>query len=56
MIRDLHGLGLGHEDIGKILPAISAYVEEKFGLSGFGHLGDLICKDLDSELIDPKAA
>lgn len=56
MIRDLQDLGLGHEDIGQILPAISTFAEERCGLTGFGHLGDLIGQDLDAEIESAKAA
>lgn len=56
MIRDLHALGLSHEDIGKLLPAVSSFVEAKCGLSGFGHLGDLIGKDLNAVKSAQKAA
>ena len=48
MIRSLHDLGLGHQTIGKLLPAISEYVAEHNGLTEFGHLGDLIGTDLDA--------
>lgn len=47
MIQNLHGLGLGHQEIGKILPAVSAYVSQTYGMTEFGHLGDLIGTDLD---------
>ena len=48
MITALHGIGLDHKDIGTLLPAISAHMEEAHGLTGFGHLGDLIGSDLDA--------
>ncbi len=48
MIRELHTQGLGHEQIGKLLPAVSTYVEDTYGMSGFGHLGDLLGVDLDA--------
>ena len=47
MIRDLHALGLGHDQIGKILPAVSEYVSDTYGMTGFGHIGDLIGTNLD---------
>ncbi|MEZ5986515.1 MAG: hypothetical protein R3B94_11255 [Hyphomonas sp.] len=50
MITALHGIGLDHKDIGALLPAISAHMEETHGLTGFGHLGDLIGSDLDGDL------
>ncbi|MEO0983809.1 MAG: hypothetical protein AAFX03_14285 [Pseudomonadota bacterium] len=49
MIRKLHAIGLGHEEIGQLLPAVSHHVEEVYGLTGFGHLGDLLGVDLDAE-------
>jgi len=49
MIRSLHDLGLGHQTIGKLLPAIADHVAENNGLTGFGHLGDLIGTDLDAD-------
>lgn len=49
MITALHGIGLDHKDIGALLPAISTHMEEVHGLTGFGHLGDLIGSDLDGE-------
>lgn len=49
MIRSLHDLGLGHQTIGKLLPAISEHVAEQHGLTDFGHLGDLIGTDLDAD-------
>lgn len=48
MITALHGVGLDHKDIGMLLPAISAHMEDAHGLTGFGHLGDLIGSDLDA--------
>lgn len=60
MITALHGIGLDHKNIGALLPAISTHMEEVHGLSGFGHLGDLIGSDLDGNLTagdsDTKAA
>jgi hypothetical protein len=50
MITALHGIGLDHKDIGALLPAISTHMEEIHGLTGFGHLGDLIGSDLDGEI------
>ncbi|KCZ90897.1 hypothetical protein [Hyphomonas jannaschiana] len=49
MITALHGIGLDHKNIGALLPAISTHMEEVHGLTGFGHLGDLIGSDLDSD-------
>ncbi|MEO0882507.1 MAG: hypothetical protein AAFY34_07205 [Pseudomonadota bacterium] len=47
MFRDLQGLGLGHDEIGRVLPAVSEYMAETYGIDGFGHLGDLIGTNLD---------
>lgn len=41
MIRDLIREGLGAREIGKLMPAISSYASEAFGLVG-GHLGDIL--------------
>ncbi|KCZ51315.1 hypothetical protein [Hyphomonas pacifica] len=56
MISELHGLGLDHKAIGQLLPAISSYMEQYHGLTGFGHLGDLIGSDLDAEAAAAQAA
>ena len=50
MITSLHAIGLDHKDIGALLPAISSHMEEVHGLTGFGHLGDLIGSDLDEAI------
>lgn len=42
MIRSLHNIGLGHDAVGKILPTLSRFMQENYGKSGFGHLGDLL--------------
>ncbi|MAK62537.1 MAG: hypothetical protein CMK09_16325 [Ponticaulis sp.] len=42
MIRNLQKAGLGHAQIAGIFPAVSSFCEEKYGLKGFGHLGDLL--------------
>ena len=41
MMRSLHEIGLGHDIIGKIMPAIGSFMEATYGKSGFGHIGDL---------------
>lgn len=41
MIRSLHNIGLGHDAIGKILPAISGFMQETYGMSNLATLGDL---------------
>ena len=56
MITALHGIGLDHKDIGALLPAISSHMEEVHGLTGFGHLGDLIGSDMDALAAAAKAA
>lgn len=40
VIRDLQAQGLGHGQIGRLFPAIGAYVKSAFGVDGVGHLGD----------------
>jgi hypothetical protein len=42
MIRSLQQEGLGHAEIGALLPTISRFAAEKYGLEGMGHLGDII--------------
>jgi hypothetical protein len=42
MIRSLQQEGLGHAEIGALLPTISRFAQEKYGLEGMGHLGDII--------------
>lgn len=54
MIRALHAQGFGHVEIGKLLPAISSYMEDAFGLTGFGHLGDLL--GVDGDVVETPAA
>ena len=56
MISELQKIGLDHKDIGQLLPAISTFMETSYGLTGFGHLGDLIGSDLDAEAAAAKAA
>ena len=41
MIRSLQKTGLGHAEIGALLPTISGFAAEKYGLEGMGHLGDI---------------
>ena len=41
MLRALHNIGLGHDAIGKILPAVSGYMQASYDMSGFATLGDL---------------
>ncbi len=42
LIEDLHELGLGSNQIGRLFPAISKSSEIAFGVSGVGHLGDIL--------------
>ena len=42
MFRSLHSIGLGHEVIGHILPAISSFLQRNYGLESACNLGDLI--------------
>ena len=56
MIRDLHGIGLGHKEIGELMPAIASYAEETLGMTGFGHLGDLLGKDMDADMAGVEVA
>ncbi|KCZ87356.1 hypothetical protein [Hyphomonas johnsonii] len=56
MIGALHKIGLDHKAIGHLLPSISTFMEETYGMTGFGHLGDLIGSDLDAEIRAAKAA
>ncbi|HPE47713.1 MAG TPA: hypothetical protein PLR76_04920 [Hyphomonas sp.] len=55
MITALQDLGMDHKDIGGLLPSIATYMEDKHGLTGFGHLGDLIGSDLDAVEAAPKS-
>lgn len=56
MIAELHAIGLDHKDIGHLLPSISTYMEKRHGLTGFGHLGDLIGSDMDAGTAAARAA
>ncbi len=42
MIRNLQKAGLGHNEIAGIFPAVSKFCDERYGLKGFAHLGDLL--------------
>ncbi len=58
MISDLHAQGLGHKQIGAVMPAIAGFAEQTYGITGFGHLGDLIATqpDLPRQTIATPAA
>ena len=45
MIRSLHSIGLGHDVIGKFLPALSSFMRDQFGHEGFATIGDLFGSD-----------
>lgn len=40
MIRSLHNIGLGHDAVGKILPSVSSFMQETYGMSAIGKLSD----------------
>lgn len=42
MISALHDAGLGHEQVGGLLPSIGSWVQSVYGMNDFGHLGDLM--------------
>ncbi len=42
MIRNLQREGLGNNEIGALFPAIGAFASSVFGVSGVGHLGDVL--------------
>ncbi len=46
MFTSLHKAGLGHAQIAKLLPSISAYMKTQYGMDAFGHLGDLVVTDM----------
>ncbi|MEO0465575.1 MAG: hypothetical protein AAF216_03455 [Pseudomonadota bacterium] len=50
MVSKLQDAGLGHREIGMMLPAIAGYAESTYGITGFGHLGDLLGGDRDTAL------
>ena len=45
MFTALHQAGLGHKEIGRLLPSISGYMHQTYGMEAFGHLGDLVVAD-----------
>jgi hypothetical protein len=48
MLRDLQKEGLGHGEIGSLFPAIGKFSETTFGISGAGHLGDVLGGDAEA--------
>ena len=49
MLRTLQDQGLGHRDIGKLLPALAIYTENEYGITALAHLGDLVANDMVTE-------
>jgi hypothetical protein len=41
LMMDLHAVGLGPTEIGRLFPAIGKFSQSAFGVSGVGHLGDI---------------
>ncbi|MEO1028204.1 MAG: hypothetical protein AAFX02_04010, partial [Pseudomonadota bacterium] len=50
MISDLQEIGLGHREIGRLLPSVSSFLSEHFEITDVGHLGDLLGSDLDGAI------
>lgn len=48
MISELQNIGLGHREIGQLLPTVSVYLKDSCGIENVGHLGDLLGSDLDA--------
>lgn len=49
MLRRLHEQGLGHREVGKLLPALGSYTEEAYGITALAHLGDIVANDMAAE-------
>lgn len=56
MLVELQKLGLGHKEIGMMLPAIAGFAAETYDISGFGHLGDLLGSDGNAAISRPAQA
>ena len=56
MFTALHKAGLGHKEIGKLLPSISTYMQTTYGMDAFGHIGDLVVADMMPTLDKTAAA
>ena len=56
MFTSLHKAGLGHAQIAKLLPSISAYMKTTYGMDGIAHLGDLVVADMMPVLDDAAVA
>lgn len=56
MIRSLQRAGLGHREIGALLPAMGSFADNSCGLWGSGHLGDVLgrrdAEDVDDDMSD----
>lgn len=50
MLTRLQETGLGHKEIGMMLPAIAGFAEATYDITGFGHLGDLLGSDGNAAL------
>ncbi|MEM0984694.1 MAG: hypothetical protein AAGJ32_00460 [Pseudomonadota bacterium] len=46
MLRTLHAQGLGHAEIGRLLPAIGAYSETHYGIDASSHLAEIVANDM----------
>lgn len=53
MISELQKRGLGHKEIGMMLPAVAGFAEKTYDISGFGHLGDLLGSDGNAVISSP---
>lgn len=49
VVRDLHRIGLGNHEIGRLFPAIGTYAGSVLGVPGVGHLGDVFGYGKSSE-------
>lgn len=56
MISNLHRLGLDHAAVGRLLPSIADFAQKTYGLTGFGHLGDLMGQSSESDGSPARAA
>ncbi len=42
MVRDLQNVGLGNEQISKLMPTIASFARTELGYEGVGHIGDFL--------------
>ncbi len=42
MVRDLQNVGLGNEQISKLMPTIADFARAELGYEGVGHIGDFL--------------